>query len=107
MGRIGSGVGTYPYYVTLFRSPQTSNDSDGFYEALSPPGAWASITPQLGVDGRTQEHLIEMRFHPQVTMDTKIVYTDPDKMREFFVRGVQNLVFADTILRLICEEIVA
>lgn len=96
-------------YVSLSRSPQTSGDSDGFYEALNPPNAWVSIEPQGPTgEGRSVEHLIKMRWHAQVTMDTRLVYADGalGRSREFFVRGFMNASEANDELRLLCEEII-
>ena len=107
MARLGIGVGVYNKWVTLWRNPQTSNDNDSFWEALTPPGAWCAITPQLGADNRTTAHLVEMRYHPQITMDCRLVYTTTDYVLELFVRGVQNLNQDDAILRLVCEQITA
>jgi len=90
--------------VQLSRSPKYTDDSDGFFEPLSPPAMWAHIEPQGPIgDGRNVQHLVTMRFHPGVTMDTRIVV---DRTRELFVRGVQNINDANIELRLICEEII-
>lgn len=102
-------VGRLDKYVALSRSPQTSGDSNGFFESLSPANAWARIEPQGPTgEGRTVSHLITMRWHAQVTMDTRIVYADGalSRNREFFVRGFQNTSEANDELRLICEEVV-
>jgi len=110
MSRLGSGSGRRNIWVTLSQSPQVSGDSDGFFEDLDPAGTWASIRPQLGADGRMIQHVVEMRHHPQVTIDTRIVYEDSTKpagktTREIFVKGVQNLEEANDILVLLCEEV--
>ena len=110
MPRLGSGVGRYGIWVTLSQSPQVTDDSDGFYEDLDPAGAWASIRPQLAADGRMIQHVVEMRHHPQVTIDTRIVYEDANKpagktTREIFVKGVQNLEEMNDVLVLLCEEV--
>jgi head-tail adaptor len=97
--------------VTLSRAPQTTPDTDGFFETLTPSTAWCAIEP-LDVtvsDGtRLQPHRITMRFHAQVTVDTRLVYEDPllRRDREFFVKGVQNLNDANRELVLFCEEVV-
>ena len=89
-------------YVTLSRSPQTTNDADGYDEALSPAGVWCSIQPIFGAtDSRSTEHAVEMRYHAQVTVDTQILYGT----RKLFVRGVQNIDEANDLMRLVCEEI--
>ena len=48
-----------------------------------------------------------MRYHKQVSVDTRIVFSDPVKQRdrEFFVRGVQNVDERNKELRLLCEEV--
>jgi|SRR5262245_7852949 len=90
--------------VQLSRSPRFPDDSDGFFEPLSPPAMWARIEPQGPVaDGRNVQHLVTMRYHPGVTMDTRILV---DRTRELFVRGVQNVDDANVELRLVCEEII-
>lgn len=94
-------------WVTLSNEPSTTPDANGFYGPLSPPGAWAEIQPLTpGPNDRTITHAVRMRFHPQVTMDTRIVYTTPDRTRELFVRGFQIVDMDEAELRLICEEII-
>lgn len=95
--------------VTLSRAPQTTPDSDGFFEALSPSNAWCAIEPldASTSDGtRMQASRVTMRFHPQVTVDTRLVYSDPvlGRDRELFVKGVQNLSDGNHELVLFCEE---
>lgn len=107
MARLGSGAGARNKHVTLWRNPQTSNDSDGFWEALSPPDAWAAITPQLGGIGRSTEYVVEMPYHPQVTMDARVLYTTSDYALELFVKSVQNLNQDDTVMVLTCESVTA
>lgn len=110
MSRLGNGAGRYGIWVTLSQSPQVTGDSDGFFEALSPAGTWASIRPTLSSNGRVIESVVEMRFHPQVTIDTRIVYEDVNKpsgktTRELFVKGVQNVEEMNDVLVLLCEEV--
>jgi hypothetical protein len=109
-------TGKLDKWVTLSRCPQESPDSDGFFEALSPEGAWVSIQPlSPGSEGRSVLHAVTMRFHPQVNMDTRIVYLDPNRetttnptgQRELFVRGFQNVDERNVELRLTCEEVIA
>lgn len=102
-------VGRLTKRVSLARGPQTSGDSDGYYEDLDPKHAWAAIDPQGPTDdGRTMSHLITVRFHKQITMDTRLVYTDPvlNRDRHFFVRGFQNVAERNDEMRLVCEEVV-
>ncbi len=96
-------VGRLNKWVTLSRSPELSGDSDGFFAPLDPEGVWASIEPlSPSENGRSLAHLVTIRFHDQVTMDTRITYGT----RQLYVKGFQNVMERDTELRLICEEIV-
>lgn len=90
-------------WVTLTRAPQTSPDTNGFDEALSPAGVYASIQPLApSGDGRTIEHLVTIRYHSQVTMDTCILFGT----RRLFVKGFQNVAEHDAEMRLLCEEVI-
>ena len=96
-------------YVTLSRAPQTTPDSDGFFEPLVPATAWAFIEPleSSGGDGtRLQLSRVTMRYHPQVTIDTRLVFADPVLLRDrqLFVKGVQNVSDGNVDLVLFCEE---
>lgn len=109
MARLGIGVGKYNLWVTLSHCPTQTTDVQ-FFTPLDPPGAWVAIRPTLGVNGRATEHVVEMRYHPQVSVDTRIVYEDASKpvgktTRALYVRGIQNLEEAGHAMRLICEEI--
>lgn len=91
-------------WVTLSRAPQVSNDSDGYFEDLSPAGAWAAIEPQGSAgDGRTQSHIVTMRYRSDVTIDTRIVHGT----RELFVRSVQNVNEGNREIVCVCEEVIA
>jgi head-tail adaptor len=101
-------VGALRHQVSLANCPTRTNDADGFYEPLTPSLVKASIVPiSPGADDRTTTHLVTVRYHPQITVDTRIVFSDPVKRRdrEFFVRGVQNLDERNVELRLLCEEV--
>jgi head-tail adaptor len=92
-------------WVTLSKAPDTTPDSDGFFEALSPAGVWAQIDPYQPweSDGvRTQSATVFIRYHPQVTLDTRILYGT----RELFVKGVQNINEKGAWMRLYCEEVI-
>lgn len=89
-------------WVTLSRSPQTPGDSDGFFEDLSPAGVWAHIQPLASQDTeRSRAHQVRIRYHAQVTIDTRILYGT----RELFVRSVEDIDEQHAELRLFCEEI--
>lgn len=97
------------HWVTLANAPNTTPDSDGFYTDLDPAGVYAAIEPQSpGQNGRTLTHLVTMRFHPQVTMDTRILFYDAVLLRNrsLMVTGVQNIENRNIALRCLCEEVV-
>lgn len=105
-----AGVGRYNRYVTLSRSPQTTGDSDGFFEDLSPPDWWCLIQPNGASSERTTEHAVEGRYRPDITIDTRIVYEDPTKptgktTRSLYVRSVVNVNEANQTMRLVAEEV--
>lgn len=88
--------------VSLSRTPQTTPDSDGFWEPLSPEYVWASIQPAPpSDDGRVITHLVTIRYHAQVTVDTRILYGT----RELFVKGVQNVNDQNVEMLLQCQEV--
>ncbi len=96
--------------MTLWQAPITSGDSDGFFEALDPPTGWCAIQPiEMAVsdERRIQISRVMMRFHPQVTIDTRLVYSDPvlNRDRELFVKIVQNVDDANCSMVLACEEV--
>lgn len=102
-GRAVVRAGQLRKQVTLSRAPQTTPDSDGFFEALSPSTVWASIEPYDAsvADGtRMQASRVVIRYHAQVTVDTRILYGT----RELFVKGVQNVGELNREMVLFCEE---
>ncbi len=96
--------GQYNKAVTLSRAPQTTPDTDGYDEALSPENWWVSIEPvapaTMGDGSRIQGAIVRGRYHPQVTVDTCITYGT----RKLFVKGVQNVNEANVELVCYCEE---
>ena len=97
-------AGELKQWVTLWAAPDSTPDSDGFFEALSPPGCWAGIQPLP--PGRSEDrilaHAVTMRYHPQVTVDTRLLFGT----RELFVKGVQDVGEQHAELHLYCEEVV-
>jgi hypothetical protein len=108
MARLSQGISRYTKWVTLSHAPESV--ADAAFTPLSPSGSWCSIAPSLTAGARVTEHVVELRYHPQITIDTRIVYEDPSKpagktTRTLFVRGVQDPNEINDILRLLCEEI--
>lgn len=96
-------------WVTLFRNPATESEARG--AALSPPGVWCAIEPLppgTSDTNRAITHLVRMRFHPDVTIDTEIDYDDGRRnvTRVLFVRGFQEVNEAGDEIALLAEEIV-
>jgi len=101
-------VGMLDKRVALARCPQRTDDADGFWEPLTPEFVAAAIQPLSPAgDGRTTTHQVIMRYHAQVTVDTRMQYVDPKKgyIRELFVRGVQDVNERHETLVLTCEEV--
>lgn len=97
-------VGRMNRLVTLANATSTTNDSDGFFNALTPSSAWCQIepvNPGISDDTRSLFSRVTMRYHAQVTVDTRIAYGS----RSLFVKGVQNVDDANHTLVLWCEEV--
>jgi len=91
--------------VSLSNAPQTSGDADGFFADCDPFEVWASIEPVAPISAdsiRVQGHFVTIPYHPQVTIDTRVLYGT----RELFVKGVQNVNEKNREMRLYCEEAV-
>ncbi len=95
-------------WVQLFRNKGTDAEAQG--TPLSPPSIWAAIEPLPPgfADNRAITHMVRMRFHPEVTIDTQIDYVDAriGRPRSLFVRGVQSVNEAGDELRLLAEEVI-
>ncbi len=96
-------VGAMNKRVSLWKCPTTTPDDDGFFEELKPPLVWAQIQPFApgGGEDRTTTHLVTIRYHPQVTVDTRVLYGT----RQLFVRGVRNVDEDNVSMELLCEEV--
>ncbi len=96
-------IGKLNKRVTLANATTTTPDSDGMYAALSPDTVWAAIEPLApqNTGDRVTTHAVRLRYHPQVTLETKITYGT----RELFVKGIQNVGERNRELRLLCEEV--
>ena len=91
--------------VKLFHKPVETTDPV-YDNPLNPPTAWVQIQPlepTVSDDTRMLASRVTMRYHPQVTVDTHLVYGG----RTLFVRGVQNVDDRNAELILFCEEVIA
>ena len=85
--------------VTLQRTPKEDNTSG--FEDLSPSQVWAYIQPLGAIGERLHQHKVVIRYHPEVTIDSRIVYGD----RALYVRSVQNIDEENVSMELLCEEV--
>ena len=109
-------IGALRHRVQLENPGVAVPDGDGGYTQvpaeLNPPEVWASITPattrelERTVAGTAQSaasHIIRMRYHPQVTTQTQLVFNG----RRFYVTGVSNVDERNIELVLTAQEVVA
>ena len=104
--------------VLLENPGGTVPDGEGGYiegwEALDPPEVFARIAPASQTDLEraasgtvlsTATHLIEILYHPGVTILTRITYTAPGKgARLFQITALRNPDEANRELTLVAEE---
>jgi head-tail adaptor len=115
MATVSHPVGAYRHRVGLANPTGFVPDGDGGYTEgfapLDPPDMDASIeaasTRDLervtaGTVLATATHLVRMRFHPGVTVQTRITFGD----RVFEVQSVTNVDERNIALILICGELV-
>ncbi len=87
----------------LANSPTEPGDDDGFYAPLNParvPMAIESVAPGNS-DGRVSMHIVRMRYHPGVTLETRITVGT----KQLFVKGIQDVNQQGVEMRLFCEEV--
>lgn len=90
--------------MTLAKAPDTSPDSDGYFEALDPAGWWCSIVPfEPGQSDGTRStwHRVVGRYRADLTVDCRVLWGT----RQLFVRGVQNVSGDSAEITLLCEEV--
>jgi hypothetical protein len=95
--------GTYRHWVTL-DDPVV----DGTPVTVSPARVKCAIRPSTpgAFDEDKVTYIVEMRFHPQVTFNTRLTHIDSrDVEHQLFVRGIQNVDMRDRHLVLLCEEV--
>lgn len=95
--------GTYRHWVTL-DDPVV----DGTPNTFAPSRVKCAIRPSSpgAFDEQKVTHLVEMRFDPRITFNTRIRHTDTQGAEhELFVKGIQNVDNRDRYLVLLCEEV--
>src|SRR3954469_25249830 len=107
MARVRINSGKYNRNVSLFHFPTAAGDAVAGVP-LSPATGWVFLQPQ-GSDYniRSTTFFVEMRYRPDVTLDTRFSFTDPatNAVRQFFVRSVVNVDEAYAVMRLTAEEV--
>lgn len=104
--------------ITLANPTQTADGDGGYTEtwtSLSPPVAWASVkaargrfgeAPQAGTVEARATHQVSMRYHPDVTVKTRVTFTDrAGSTRHLSVIDVSDVEEQGTELVLTCVEV--
>jgi hypothetical protein len=92
--------------VGMLRHTVTLDDPvpDGTPVTFVPSGVKCSL--ERGAPGSFDEqkvtYQVRMRYHPQITFNTRITTEDG---RQLFVRGIQNVDMKNVELLLLCEEV--
>lgn len=59
-------------------------------------------------DEQKTSHVVQMRYHPQVSFNTKLTFVDRNNARhELFIKGIQNVNMMNRELVLACEEVMS
>jgi len=94
---------TYRHWVDL-----DDPVDDGTPVVFSPSRVKCAIEPSAPstIDENHVTHLVQMRYHPQVTFNTRITFVDKQGLtHRLFVRGYQNRFMESRELALLCEEV--
>lgn len=104
--------------ITLQNPTRTADGGGGYTEtwaSLNPAQAWARIRASSGRSGERNvsntivaqaTHEVSMRFHPDVTTETRITWTDAaGRTRTINVTDVQDVDEAGIELVLSCVEV--
>lgn len=91
--------------VGLLRHLVTLDDpiEDGTPKVFAPDRVWAAVQPSApgAFDEQRITHIVNMRYHAQVTLNTRITHRD----RYLIVKGMQNVDERNEELVLLCEEV--
>lgn len=110
-----------PHWVRFVTPGPQVPDGDGGYTGgevpLDPAGMFGRVAPATQADMErnaagtvlsTATHLIAIPFHPQVTTEARVLFTDLHNVEhQFSVIAVSNREFRDVDMVLTCVEIVA
>ena len=76
---------------------------DGTPVVFNPERVFAAIAPAPpgAFDEEKVTHIVTIRYHPQVTFNTRILHRE----RYLYVRGIQNIEERNHEMVLLCEEV--
>jgi hypothetical protein len=93
---------TYRHWVTLEDVPDATPVT---YDPARVKCAIEPLSPGSFDESRTT-HLVQMRYHPQVSFQTQLTFTDRNNAtHRLFVKGIQNERMQNRALTLLCEEV--
>lgn len=114
-----AGAADRPHRVTLQNPGPAAPDGDGGYTQVYadcvPPQMQVRIQPLgpgdveraiVGTVAANATHLITMPFHPQLTMETRLIYVSRFGTQVFSVLGGADTDLRHVELRLYCSELV-
>jgi head-tail adaptor len=115
-----TSIGDRPHWVRFMGPGTAVPDGDGGYTTtpvpLDPPGLFGRVAPATAADMErmtagtvisTATHLVAIPYHPQVTTQTRVLYTDLlNQEHDFNVVAVNNPEMRNVELLLTCVELV-
>jgi head-tail adaptor len=113
-----TAIGDKPHWLRFSRPGPPMPDPDGGVidsdVPLNPAGLFGRIAPATQADMEqntagtviaTATHLVTIPFHPQITTETRVQFTDLHRAEhEFNVISILNPEMRDTELVLVCVE---
>ena len=89
--------------VADFRHSAVLDDEDGrVFVPERVPVAIRTSSPST-LDESRMTYMVAMRYHPQVGLNSRLTLHDG---RHLIVRGYENVEMRNTLLNLLCEEVV-
>jgi hypothetical protein len=99
----GVNPGTFRHWVDL-------DIGDGDHDAVTfvPSRVKCAIRPSApgAFDEQRVTHQVEMRYHPQLSLATRLTFIDRhDVTHRLHVKGIQDVDYQNRYLVLLCEEV--
>lgn len=112
-------AGKLDHSITVENPTRVEDPGGGYTETwatIAPNPLPAGIEPATAVNlerivanvvQSTATHIVTIRFHPGVTLQSRVSFTDrAGKAHVLAVKGMQNPKQRDRVLKLACEEVV-